>query len=97
MSYEVNEVRLPQGNFTTRLVRLNLDAVFSRTLSWVNLIQYDNVTETIGINSRFHWTPEAGRDVYLVVNHNLADLDGDGNLHSTAAEAVIKVNYTFRF
>ena len=97
VGYEVNEVSLPQGDFTTRLVRLNLDAVFSRTLSWVNLIQYDNVTETVGINSRLHWTPEAGRDVYLVLNHNLEDLDGDDNFHSSGSEAVIKVNYTFRF
>ena len=97
VGYELNEVRLPQGNFTTRLVRLNLDAVFSRTLSWVNLIQYDNVTETIGINSRLHWAPEAGRDVYLVINHNLEDLDGDDNFHSSGSDAVIKINYTFRF
>jgi len=97
LGYEVNEVTLPQGNFTTRLFRLNLDAVFSRTLSWVNLIQYDNVTETVGINSRLHWAPETGRDVYLVLNHNLQDLDGDDNFHSSGSDAVIKINYTFRF
>ena len=97
ISYEVNDIDLPQGNFTTRLFRLKLDAVYSRTLSWVNLIQYDNVTETIGINSRLHWTPEAGRDVYLVLNYNLADEDRDGTFHSSASEVVMKINYTFRF
>ena len=46
VSYEYNEISLPQGDFETRLVRLGFDIVFSSTLSWVNLIQYDNVTET---------------------------------------------------
>jgi hypothetical protein len=97
ISYELNEVELPQGNFSTRLVRLNLDAVFSSTLSWVNLIQYDNVSGTLGINSRLHWTPEAGRDAYLVLNHNLDEEPQGGSFHSSAQEAVIKINYTFRF
>ncbi|MGE4659014.1 MAG: sugar-binding protein [Gammaproteobacteria bacterium] len=97
IGYEVNEVDLPQGNFTTRLVRLKLDAVFSSTLSWVNLIQYDNVSGTLGINSRLHWTPEAGRDAYLVLNHNLDEENQGGSFHSSALEAVIKFNYTFRF
>ena len=96
IGYQVNDIDLPRGKFTTRLVRLKLDAVFSRTFSWINLIQYDNVTETVGINSRLHWTPEAGRDAYLVVNHNLVD-EGDGTFRSSASEAVIKLNYTFRF
>ena len=97
IGYELNAVRLAQGAFTTRLARLNLAAVFSRTLSWVNLIQYDNVTETAGINSRLHWTPEAGRDIYLVINHHLQDWDGDERFDSLASDAVVKVNYTLRF
>ncbi len=97
IGYELNEVDLPQGNFTTRLLRLNLDAVFSSTLSWVNLIQYDNVSGSLGINSRLHWTPEAGRDAYLVLNHNLDEEIQGGSFHSSALETVIKFNYTFRF
>jgi len=97
IGYELNAVRLAEGAFTTRLARLNLAAVFSRTLSWVNLIQYDNVTETVGINSRLHWTPEAGRDIYLVINHHLQDWDGDERFDSSASDAVVKVNYTWRF
>ena len=62
VSYELNEITLPQGNFETRLVRLGFDVIFSATLSWVNLIQYDNVSDTAGVNMRLHWIPEAGRE-----------------------------------
>ncbi len=97
LSYEVNDVDLPQGSFETRLVRAGFDIAFSSTLSWVNLIQYDNVTEVAGINMRLHWIPEAGREVYFVINHNVEDIDRDNRFNSAFSDATAKVNYTFRF
>jgi len=97
LSYDYNEIVLPQGAFETRLVQAGFDISFSSTLSWVNLIQYDNVTETMGINMRLHWIPEAGREVFFVINHNLQDLDRDNHFKSTFSDMTAKVNYTFRF
>ena len=97
LAYSVDDVDLPQGSFTAKLVSTRLDFVFSNTLSWVNLIQYDNVSETIGINSRLHWVPEAGRNVYLVLNHNYAERLSDDRFHSTTTDITIKADYTFRF
>ncbi len=97
MSYELNQITLPQGDFETRLVRLGIDVVFSATLSWVNLIQYDNVSDTAGMNMRLHWIPEAGREVFFVINQNLEDYDLDGRFHSAVADVTAKMSYTFRF
>ena len=97
LAYSVDDVDLPQGSFSATLVSTRLDFVFSNTLSWVNLIQYDNVSETIGINSRLHWVPEAGRNVYLVLNHNYAERLSDDRFHSTTTDITIKADYTFRF
>ena len=71
VGYNYNEIELPQGNFETRLVRLGFDVVFSSTLSLVNLVQYDNVSHTAGVNVRLHWIPEPGRELYFVVNQGL--------------------------
>jgi hypothetical protein len=100
LSYELNDVELPllpNGSFEIRLVRAGFDVAFSPTLSWVNLIQYDTVSEVAGINMRLHWIPEAGREVYFVINHNVEDLDRDNNFHSSFSDATAKINYTFRF
>jgi len=96
VSYSYSEIELPQGDFETRLVRVGIDYVFTSTMSWVNLIQYDNISETIGINMRWHWIPEAGRELYFVINHNLADPDRDNSFHSTASDVTAKLGYTFR-
>jgi len=97
VSYDFNDVKLPQGDFIVRLVTLKADIIFSSTLSWVNLIQYDNVSETAGINSRLHWIPEAGKEAFLVLNHNVQDLDRNDSFHSKNADMTFKVGYTFRF
>jgi hypothetical protein len=97
LSYDYSDIVLPQGAFEVRLVRAGFDFAFSPTLSWVNLIQYDNVSEVAGINMRLHWIPEAGREVYFVINHNVDDLDEDNRFHSSFSDATAKVNYTFRF
>jgi hypothetical protein len=97
LSFSVDDVELPDGDFTTRLLRAQFDIVFSNTLSWVNLVQYDNVSETIGINSRLHWLPQAGRNVYFVLNHNYEERIADRNFHSTTTDLTLKADYTFRF
>jgi hypothetical protein len=96
-AYEFNDIELPQGSFVTRLVEFRTDVAFSSKLSWVTRIQYDNVSELMGINLRLHWVPEAGREGFFVINHNLEDFDLDNRFHSALSEASVKFSYTFRF
>jgi hypothetical protein len=96
--YNYNEIELPQGNFETRLVRFNFDVAFSSKLSLVNLVQYDNVSETAGVNVRLHWIPVAGRELYFVVNQGLQrDLIPAREFRTLRTDATVKMSYTFRF
>ena len=97
LSYEVNDIDLPQAAFVTRITSLRTDIVFSSRLSWVNLVQWDSDSDVLGIHSRLHWIPEAGREAYVVLNHNLEDENGDRNFHSSRADLTLKFNYTFRY
>lgn len=94
-SCEYNDFHLPQGNFNTRLITFQPDIAFTDTLSWTSLIQYDNVSDNLGIDSRVHWIPEAGREIFFVINHNL--VDGTDGFETTRSDVTLKVNYTFRF
>jgi hypothetical protein len=95
--YTENEIHLPHGHFTVRLVSLQTQVSFVSTLSWSNLLQYDNVSESLGFNSRLHWIPEAGREAFLVLNYGLIDPDKDNQFVSVNADLSLKFNYTFRF
>ena len=97
LAYEWNDIRLPGGDFVTRLVGFRTDVAFSSRLSLITRIQYDNVSELMGVNLRLHWIPEAGREGFIVVNHDLEDRDLDNRFHSALSEAGVKFSYTFRF
>ena len=97
MNTTSNRIELPDGDFTLRLYGMNIQYAFSSTLSWNNLIQYDNVSENVGFNSRLHWIPKAGQQAFLVLNYGLQDWDKDNSFDSTFSDLSLKFNYTFRF
>ena len=97
LGYTEDEIHLRYGNFTVRQLSLNTQFTFSHTLSWSNLLQYDNVSEALGFNSRLHWIPQAGQQAFLVLNWGLTDPDKDNDFDSTIEDLSLKFNYTFRF
>ena len=97
VNFNIQDIELPAGDFTTRIISTTFDVVFSSRLSWTNLIQYDNVSEVVGLNLRLNWIPEAGRELFFVINHNMQDFDRDNRFHSVTSDVVAKASYTFRF
>jgi len=95
--YEYNEVELPGGDFTTRLIQLRANIAFNVRWSWVNLLQYDNVSNTVGFNSRLRFNPRAGEDLYIVLNHSSDAAASFSGLSSRGSEFTIKYSRTFRF
>ncbi|MFL2545842.1 MAG: carbohydrate binding family 9 domain-containing protein [Candidatus Rariloculaceae bacterium] len=97
LRYDWNDIDLPQGRFISRLVAVNTEVNFSSRLSWISLIQYDNNSEVLGINTRLHWVPRAGQEGFIVLNHNVQDTDKDNSFQRTSSDLSIKFSYTFRF
>lgn len=97
LRYDWNDIELPQGDFTTRLSSVNSQVAFSPTLYWISLIQYDNISEEIGINTRLQWVPRAGQEAFIVLNHNVQDTDQDNRFHTAYSDLSLKFRYTFRF
>ena len=97
MNYDWNAIELPQGDFITRLSRLSSQVAFSPTLYWINLLQYDNISEELGINTRLQWIPRAGQEGFIVLNYNMQDFDRDNQFESAYSDLSVKFRYTFRF
>jgi hypothetical protein len=95
VSLSQDRIRLPGGDFTVQLVSTGITVAFDSHWAWTNVAQYDNVSEVLGVNSRLHWTPRAGRNAYLVVNHGREDL-GQGS-RANSWLIVLKYNHDLRF
>ncbi len=88
-------VDLPDGSFVTQIYRLNLNFLFSPNLSWYNFAQYENQSETLGLQSRFQWIMKPGKEIFLTFNSPL--IDPLERFKPQAYEARVKVKYTIRF
>ncbi|MBH98483.1 MAG: hypothetical protein CMM56_08530 [Rhodospirillaceae bacterium] len=97
LEYEYNDIDLPNGSFITRLVQVDLNIAFNVRWSWVNLIQYDNESETAGINSRLRWSPRSGQDLYVVLHHGFNATGVFRGLRSADSQLSVKYTQTFRF
>jgi hypothetical protein len=97
MSYDYQDISLPVGDFKVKLVSANVNYAFNSKWSWINLVQYENRSNSVGINSRLRWNPQAGEDLFIVVNYNF---DADGvftGLNRQQTEIALKYIKTFRY
>ena len=82
-------------DFATRVARVRVKINFTTDISWETFVQYDNISDGIGAQSRFRWIIEEGRDLFLVVGQDFDASDGDFRVGKT--ETVVKLRWTLRF
>jgi hypothetical protein len=93
--YEWNDIKVQGQRAITRQLSLIADVYFTPDVSLTNFIQYDNISDTVGINSRLRWIFKPGNDLYVVLNHNVESEDLDLTLIQT--QVVAKFGWTMRF
>jgi hypothetical protein len=72
-NWEERTVRLPAGEFVVRITSSRIDLAFTPDLTWTNLVEYDNRSRLLGVNSRIRWSYRPGHDVFLVLNNGWLD------------------------
>ena len=95
LGYIHSRVNLREGNFKTNLVRFLGDFDFTPFISFSSNIQYDDISENIGMNNRFKYTITPGSDIYFVYNHNW--FNDDGKYRTSSMMGASKITYTQRF
>ena len=62
--------RLPQGSFSENVYQLKADVFLSPDLGFMNYIQYDSISKTLGWSSRLKWRVSPGNEIALIYNKN---------------------------
>ncbi len=94
-AYELNQVRLPEGNFDRRLATVRMDWNFTPDLSWFHFVQFDDGSDTVGYNSRIQWELRPGYRLFIVLNQSLDR--ANHNLTLLRTEATVKLGMAIRF
>ncbi len=99
---EHNDVDLPQGDFSTDVYQIESDWSPSPWIGATTQIQYDDVTELLGLFARIRWIVTPGSEIFLVYTHNWRNVLVAGRLDrrdlmTLSRGAALKANYTYRF
>jgi hypothetical protein len=81
--------------FQTNLVRFIGNYDITPFVSFSLNLQYDDLSQVIGMNNRFRYTLTPGSDLFLVYNHNW--IDWEDRFRTTSNTAILKATYTHRF
>ena len=98
-SYSYNRVDLPEGLFTTHLVRTRTTYTMTPLMFVSALVQYNSSSASLSTNVRLRWEYSPGSELFVVYNE---DRDTDSLMPDRFAElrnraVVVKVNRLFRF
>ena len=97
--YEKNQVKLSGNNFNTELYNIELGIYPTPRTAIFSNVQYDNVSNAVGLFAKLQHTIRPGSDFYLVYTHNwmsLSDQIFDFDLKTISKVSSLKINYTLR-
>jgi len=99
--WERNHVDLPKGSFNASVYRMSSGWDASPWVSLSGNVQYDDVSDLLGLFAKLRWIVRPGNDVFLVYSHNwersYTDDVLDRRFNTISRGASMKVNYTYRF
>ena len=96
-----NQVRLPQGDFDADVYEVEGQWNPTPWVSSTTQVQFDDVSDVVGLFARIRWIVKPGNDVYFVYTHNWQNLGAgildNPDLITLSRGGSIKANYTYRF
>ncbi|WP_297691591.1 DUF5916 domain-containing protein [uncultured Eudoraea sp.] len=97
-AYRHAKVTAENSGFNTNLFQLDLGFDFTPDISLSSIIQFDDVSEVLGTNTRFRWIITPGTDIFFVYNHNwLNNTELNQRFFTIQQGGAMKVVYTYRF
>ena len=90
-----SRIELPEGSFSTSVLRGRVDSQLSPWISLSNTAQCDTVSRVIGWQGRLRWILKPGNDLYFVYTHNWQE--DPAGIRTIDRKAASKIVYTHRF
>ena len=96
-----NKGTLPQGSFDADVYEVEMQWNPTTWVATTTQVQFDDVSQLVGLFARIRWIVKPGNDVYFVYTHNWQNLGAgildNRDLITLSRGGSIKMNYTYRF
>jgi len=89
--------RMPEGRFSDRVYQVKADIFLSPDLGFMNYIQFDDISNTLGWSARLRWQITPGNEIYLVYNKNWERVwDPRSRFSPLGDRGVVKISLSIR-
>ncbi len=92
---EKSYLSFPERDLEVGIYRGIMNLLFSPRINLFTFVQYDDVSETVGWQSRFQWIIRPGREVFLAWNSNI--IDPMDRFAISESSLRFKLKYNIRF
>jgi hypothetical protein len=82
-------------SFTVRIASARVEVQISPDLTWNNLVQYDNGSDEMNLQSIMRWTITPGSDLFVVFNQGF--FVEHNEVRAGRTQPLVKLGWTFRF
>ncbi|MDZ7343700.1 MAG: hypothetical protein ONA90_04210, partial [candidate division KSB1 bacterium] len=98
LTYDRNQVDLPEGKLDTDLFALRLNLTFSTRLFLNTLVQYNSETNELSTNLRLNFIHSPGSDLFIVYNESRGRFGEDflDGLPARQREFIVKLTKLLR-
>ena len=96
--YEFTKFDLPGGELGIHIATIENTIAFTPDMSLKTDLQYDNISESFSVFSRFSWEPKPTREIFIAVGHG-ATIQRENfprSYRSTGSSISLRLGHTFR-
>lgn len=101
VSVELERISFPGGGFTTRLLSGRINYAMTTQHLFNLLGQYDNDSDSFGLQFRYRWIPRPGSEVFVGYLHDWVEVidptDGGRTWQTIGRESAVKAGYAWWF
>ncbi len=90
LQYKLDDVKLPWGEFSSRVSNIRINYNFTNNWLTTTTLQHDNIRDLVNINFRLNWIYRPGDDFFLVFNQTR-------NSDLTDRAIILKLTHSFEF
>jgi hypothetical protein len=91
---EIARGHFPNGISDIKLIQSRFDFYISPNFQIRNYLQYDNITKSLGMNSRIRWTYKSLLDIFVVFNQNWVETER--RFFRDLNQFYVKIQYSWR-
>lgn len=79
ISIENNDLKINGKKASNRLYTARANVALNSKWAWLNLVQGDNVSESVSLNSRLRYQPRPDREFFLIFDHSVDRANPDND------------------